>query len=210
MLILQSIKRLNALNSGNKLELILSRPISSYLRGTVPKFENNYKVFCMEVKVLVVEDHSIVKMGLTAILNKLNVHTVADVSTCAELMTELGNNEYTHLILDIILPDGNTLEYIEAINEKYPHLSILVHSMQPVEVYGKISNKFNIHSYLHKGASESEINYHLELFINGQPLTIKKKVEDASNPFSTLAVRELEILHYLLNGYRTKEIANSL
>jgi DNA-binding NarL/FixJ family response regulator len=82
--------------------------------------------------------------------------------------------------------------------------------MQPVEVYGKISNKFKIHSYLHKGASESEINYHLELYIKGQPLALKKKVEDVGNPFSTLAVRELEILHYLLNGYRTKEIANSL
>jgi DNA-binding NarL/FixJ family response regulator len=164
----------------------------------------------MEIKVLVVEDHSIVKMGLTAILNKLNVQKVADVSTCADLMIELGTNDYTHLILDIILPDGNTLEYIETINEKYPHLSILVHSMQPVEVYGKISNKFNIYSYLHKGASESEINYHLELFIKGQPLALKKKVEESSNPFSTLAVRELEILHYLLNGYRTKEIANSL
>jgi DNA-binding NarL/FixJ family response regulator len=164
----------------------------------------------MDVKVLVVEDHSIVKMGLTAILNKLNVQKVGDVATCTDLMIELGANDYTHLILDIILPDGNTLEYIETITEKYPHLSILVHSMQPVEVYGKISNKFKIHSYLHKGASESEINYHLELFIKGQPLALKKKVEDVGNPFSTLAVRELEILHYLLNGYRTKEIANSL
>ncbi len=164
----------------------------------------------MDVKVLVVEDHSIVKMGLTAILNKLNVQKVGDVSTCTDLMIELGTNDYTHLILDIILPDGNTLEYLVTITEKYPHLSILVHSMQPVEVYGKISNKFKIHSYLHKGASESEINYHLELYIKGQPLALKKKVEDVGNPFSTLAVRELEILHYLLNGYRTKEIANSL
>jgi len=164
----------------------------------------------MEVKVLVAEDHSIVKMGLTAILNKLNVQKVADVSTCADLVIELGTNDYTHLILDIILPDGNTLEYIETITEKYPHLSILVHSMQPVEVYGKISNKFKIHSYLHKGASESEINYHIELFIRNQPLVLKKKIEEEGNPFSTLAVRELEILHYLLNGFRTKEIANSL
>jgi DNA-binding NarL/FixJ family response regulator len=164
----------------------------------------------METKVLVVEDHSIVKMGLTAILNKLKVQEIGDVSTCTDLMNELATNDYTHLILDIILPDGNTLEYIETINEKYPNLSILVHSMQPEEVYGKISNKFNIHSYLHKGASESEINYHLELFIKNQPLVIKKKIEDTSNPFSTLAVRELEILHYLLNGYRTKEIANLL
>lgn len=164
----------------------------------------------MEPKVLVAEDHSIVKMGLTAILNRMNVQTIAEVSTCIGLMEELANHPYTHLILDIILPDGNSLEYIEKINEKYPNLSILVHSMQPIDVYGKITNKFNIHSYLHKGASETEINYHLELFIKNQPIVIKKKVEDSGNPFSTLAVRELEILHYLLNGYRTKEIANLL
>lgn len=164
----------------------------------------------MEPKVLLAEDHSIVKMGLTAILNRMNVQTIAEVSTCIGLMEELANHPYTHLILDIILPDGNSLEYIEKINEKFPNLSILVHSMQPIDVYGKITNKFNIHSYLHKGASETEINYHLELFIKNQPIVIKKKVEDSGNPFSTLAVRELEILHYLLNGYRTKEIANLL
>jgi DNA-binding NarL/FixJ family response regulator len=164
----------------------------------------------METKVLVAEDHSIVKMGLTAILNRLDVQKVGDVSTCIQLMEELATNDYSHLILDIILPDGNTVEYLDKINEKYPNLSILMHSMQPEDVYGKISNKYNIHSYLHKGASESEINYHLELFIKNQPIQIKKKIEDSTNPFSTLAVRELEILHYLLNGYRTKEIANLL
>ena len=102
------------------------------------------------------------------------------------------------------------VDVFESINLKYPALSILVHSMQPVEVYGKIANKYNIHSYLHKGASESEIFYQLELFVKNQPLNIKKKLDDSVNPFSTLAVRELEILHYLLNGHRTKEIATSL
>ena len=164
----------------------------------------------MGLNVLVAEDHSIVKMGLTAILNRLGVEKVADVSTCSDLIKELASNHYTHLILDIILPDGNTVEYLDKIVEKYPNLSILIHSMQPIDVYGKISNKFNIHSYLHKGASETEINYHLELFIKNQPVLIKKKMENTTNPFSTLAVRELEILHYLLNGYRTKEIANLL
>ncbi len=164
----------------------------------------------METKILIADDHSIVKMGLTAILNKMGVQNVDTVNTIEELKNEIGSSNYTHLILDIIMPDGNSLELIESINTKYPNLSILVHSMQPVDVYGKIANKFNIHSYLHKGASESEINYQLELFIKNQPLHLKKKLEDSVNPFSTLAVRELEILHYLLNGHRTKEIAASL
>ena len=164
----------------------------------------------METKILIADDHSIVKMGLTAILNKMGVQNIETVSTIDELKSELEKINYTHLVLDIIMPDGNSLELIEFINLNHPALSILVHSMQPVDVYGKIANKYTIHSYLHKGASESEINYQLELFVKNQPLNLKKKLEDSVNPFSTLAVRELEILHYLLNGHRTKEIAASL
>ena len=164
----------------------------------------------METKILIADDHSIVKMGLTAILNRMGVQNVDTVNSIEELKTEIEKSNYTHLILDVIMPDGNSLELIESINTRFPKLSILVHSMQPIEVYGKIANKFNIHSYLHKGASESEINYQLELFVKNQPLNLKRKLEDSVNPFSTLAVRELEILHYLLNGHRTKEIAASL
>lgn len=164
----------------------------------------------MEAKILIADDHSIVKMGLTAILNKMGAKQIDTVSNIAELKEALNRNVYTHLVLDIIMPDGNSLELIEHINLTQQSLSILVHSMQPVEVYGKIASKFQIHSYLHKGASESEIHYQLELFIKNQPLQLKKKLDDTINPFSTLAVRELEILHYLLNGHRTKEIATNL
>ena len=123
-------------------------------------------------------------------------------------MLKIGN--YTHLILDIILPDGNAIEIIEDINKLYPELSILIHSMQPIEVYGKILKKYQIHSYLYKGVTENEIKYHLECFINSMPLAVSKVIENEINLFSTLAVRELEVLHYLLKGYRTKEISTLL
>ena len=164
----------------------------------------------MEPKILIADDHSIVKMGLTAILNKMGAKQIDTVSNIAELKDAITRNVYTHLILDIIMPDGNSIELLEQINTSHPNISILVHSMQPTEVYGKIANKFQIHSYLPQGASETEIHYQLELFVKNQPLQIKKKLDDHINPFSTLAVRELEILHYLLNGHRTKEIATSL
>jgi two-component system invasion response regulator UvrY len=107
----------------------------------------------MEPSILIADDHSIVKMGLTAILNRMGAKKVDSVSSIEELKEALANKVYTHLVLDIILPDGNSLELIEHINTTQSNLSILVHSMQPVEVYGKIASKFNIHSYLHKGAS---------------------------------------------------------
>lgn len=164
----------------------------------------------MEINILIADDHNIVKMGLTTILNKLGVQNVDTVNNLSDLKSKLNLKSYTHLILDIILPDGNSLEILELINTNYPATAILIHTMQPEEVYGKIANKYNIHSYLYKGASESEINYQLELFVNKKNIYIHKKLDDSINPFCSLAVRELEILHYLLNGHRTKEIATIL
>ena len=164
----------------------------------------------METKVLIADDHSIVRMGLGSLIKQLNVSVVDEVANCADLMAQLNTETYTHLILDLIMPDGNALEMIENINRLYPDLSILIHSMQPIEVYGKILKKYKVHSYLYKGVSESEIKKHIESFIKLEDLPFSKQFDKDNNPFSSLAVRELEVLHYLLNGYRTKEISTTL
>jgi DNA-binding NarL/FixJ family response regulator len=93
----------------------------------------------MDSKVIIADDHSIVRMGLSSLIKQFNVQVVDEVATCNELMQALKNDTYTHLVLDIILPDGNTLEIIENINNSYPKLSILIHSMQPIE---EVSNTF--------------------------------------------------------------------
>ena len=123
-------------------------------------------------KIIIADDHSIVRMGLSSLIKQYHVSVVDEVVNCSQLMQQLKNEPYTHLILDIILPDGNSLEIIENINNLYPKLSILIHSMQPIEVYGKILKKYNIHSYLYKGVSENEIKYHVESFINSVPLAM--------------------------------------
>jgi len=164
----------------------------------------------MEKRVLIADDHSIVRMGLGSLIKHLDVSVVDEVANCADLMAQLNTEIYSHLILDLIMPDGNALEMIENINRLYPDLSILIHSMQPIEVYGKILKKYKVHSYLYKGVSESEIKKHIKSFIKLEDLSFSKHFDRDNNPFSKLAVRELEVLHYLLNGYRTKEISTTL
>ncbi len=164
----------------------------------------------MQPKVLIADDHSIVRMGLCSLIKQLNDSIVDEVANCNDLMKQLKLNSYTHLILDLIMPDGNAMELIESITKSYSDLSILIHSMQPFEVYGKLMAKFQIHSYLHKGASELEIKKHIEYFILSKEFKHERQIEKNDNPFSSLSIRELEVLHYLLNGYRTKEISNTL
>jgi two-component system invasion response regulator UvrY len=165
----------------------------------------------MQPTILLADDHSIIRNGLKLYL-QLNIGCtgIGEVSSCNALMNELVKNKYTHLILDIILSDGSTLEVIPNIKRVYPHLNIMIFSMQPVEVYGEALKQYGINYYLSKTVAEDEIIDMLGKFIHNQEPATKRQPVTKDNPFSSLAPRELEILHYVLKGIGTKEISETL
>lgn len=165
----------------------------------------------MQASILLADDHSIIRNGLKLYL-QLNIGCtdISEVGSCNGLMNELVKKKYTHLILDIILSDGSTLEVIPNIRKVYPHLNIMIFSMQPMEVYGEALKQYGINYYLSKTVGEDEIIDMLSHFINNQAPALRKQPVTKDNPFSSLAPRELEILHYVLKGIGTKEIADNL
>jgi two-component system, NarL family, invasion response regulator UvrY len=166
----------------------------------------------MDVKVLLADDHSMIRKGLKLYLQmNLGLTDITEASNCNELMKELVKTRYTHLILDIILADGNSLEVIPNIKRVYPELNIMMFSMQPAEVYGEALKFYGINYYLSKSSAEEEILHMLKVFLNNEVPGVKKaSYSSEDNPFSSLAPRELEILHYLLKGMGTKNIAETL
>ena len=74
----------------------------------------------------------------------LGYSNIQEVGNCNELMNELVKKKYTHLVLDIILSDGSTLEVIPNITRVFPDLQILVFSMQPAEIYGEALKQYGI------------------------------------------------------------------
>jgi DNA-binding NarL/FixJ family response regulator len=166
-----------------------------------------------EPRILLADDHSMIRKGLKLYLqSNLECKSIGEVSSCTELMKELIREKYTHLILDIILNDGSTLEVIPNITKVYPKLKILVFSMQPAEVYGEAIKQYGLKQYLSKSLGEEEIYERLKQFILGEQIPDMefKSRNSPENPFASLAPRELEILHYLLRGMRTKEIAETI
>jgi DNA-binding NarL/FixJ family response regulator len=134
---------------------------------------------------------------------------IHEVATCNDLMKELVKNKYTHLILDIILSDGSTLEVIPNIRRVYPDLHILVFSMQPAEIYGEALKQYGINHYMSKTIGEEEMIQVLQKFLHNEE-PVRNNINHHDNPFTTLAPRELEILHYILKGIGTKDIADTL
>ncbi len=109
-------------------------------------------------QILLADDHSMIRKGLKLLLQlHLGYNGVRELASCHELMKELMKKIYTHLILDIILTDGNTLEVLPNIRRLYPDLSILVFSMQPAEVYGEALKQYGIYYYLSKTSPEEWI-----------------------------------------------------
>lgn len=164
-----------------------------------------------EKNILLADDHSIIRNGLKLYLQyNLGCNNISEVSNCHELMYALIKKEYTHLILDIILTDGSSMEVIPNLRKVYPDLKIMIFSMQPIEVYGQALKQFGVKYYLSKTVGEEEILHMLADFMNDEQSSLENKIHNKENPFSTLAPRELEILHYLLKGIGTKDISDTL
>ena len=166
----------------------------------------------MQPDILIADDHSMIRKGLKLYMQmNLGYNNIQEVGSCNELMKELVKKKYTHLVLDIILSDGSTLEVIPNITRVFPDLQILVFSMQPAEIYGEALKQYGIQYYLSKSSGEDEIISVLQKFLQNE-LTASRPtgIQNTDNPFTLLAPRELEILHYVLKGIGTKNIAETL
>lgn len=168
-------------------------------------------------KILIADDHVIVSRGLYYLitLNFTSVDVV-EVHSLKYLMDELSQEGYTHLILDLNLDDGNSMDVLPEIKEKYPELFILIYSMVSEDVFGKKLMEYEISGFLSKKSDENEIVQALNVFLQGG-IFLSKKLKEvfdtpdgdlaAQNVFHTLSASELKVLGMILKGNRTKEIA---
>lgn len=166
----------------------------------------------MQDRILIADDHSMIRKGIKLLLQThLGIKDISEVASGNGVMSELQKKDYTHLILDIILPDCTSLEIVPNIQRLYPDLKIMVFSMLNGSVYGEALKQYNIYYYLEKTTKEEDTIAFLDNFINRyNPADIAQVKGISSNPFTQLSARELEVLHYMLGGHGTKEISTLL
>src|SRR6185437_4448141 len=163
-------------------------------------------------ELLICDDHLMIRKGLVAICqSQWGLTSIDEASSCNELMRALKRKTYTHVIMDLVLPDGVTMEILPNIRSLYPELHILIFSMQPLGMYRAGLARYGITEFISKSAPERETFRQLQDFLYDSPSRVSESaVPVEKTAFDKLTPRETEVLHYLLMGMGSAEIGNIL
>jgi len=166
----------------------------------------------MSPKILLADDHSMITKGVRLLCElQMGFSEIREVTSCKHLLQELEHRSYTHLVLDINLSDGSSIDILPTIKKNYPDLHIAVLTVHGDNIYYNALKQYGIQHFINKSEeAEDTVAILGKFFRNDIPARNKPIATGDQNPFANIAPRELQILHYWLQGTNTKEIARLL
>ncbi len=172
------------------------------------------------MKIMICDDHKIVRDGLRQILQQLHgVSVIAEAGSGDELLDTLKTDDFNIVLLDISLPDRNGLEILQSVKVKWPATNVLMLSMHPQEQYAKRALALGASGYLTKDTASEELLIAVQRVSDGGKYISQSLAENLAFSFSKgekkqdheiLSSREFEIMIKLANGKSLQEIANEL
>jgi len=110
------------------------------------------------IKILVADDHAIVREGLKQILSQTpDLVVIAEASNGQEVIDKISKNYFNLVILDITMPGKSGLEVLREIKGQKPKLPVLILSMYPEDQYAERVLKAGASGYLTKDSAPDEL-----------------------------------------------------
>jgi DNA-binding NarL/FixJ family response regulator len=172
------------------------------------------------IKILVVDDHTIVRDGVKRILVDTPDMVVADeASNGEEVINKVGNNHYDLVLLDISLPGRDGLDVLKQLKCTNPGIPVLILSMYPEEHYAVRSLRAGASGYLTKQSSSDELIGAIRKVAQGrryitpslaEKLAFELGVDVRKLPHEKLSDREYQVMCMFGSGKTVKEIAETL
>lgn len=172
------------------------------------------------IKILIVDDHPIVRKGMRQILSEVDDIQITDESDKAcDVPVKIRQQHFDVVLLDISLPDVNGLEVLKQIKYEKPDLPVLILSTYPEEQYAVRTLKAGAAGYLTKDKAPGElINAIRKVSVGRKYISsyVAEKLADelykdsGKLPHETLSDREYQILTLIAEGKTCNEIADML
>jgi two-component system invasion response regulator UvrY len=172
------------------------------------------------IRVLVADDHAVVRRGLMQILAEAPDMVVAgEASTGREVLQAMQKHDYDVLVLDIAMPEGGGLEVLQQLQTLKPDLRVLILSMYPERQYAVRALKSGAAGYLTKESVPDELIAAIRKVARGgkyvsqslaEQLTSELRGEVEKEPHETLSDREFQVMTLLAAGKSVTDVAEEL
>ena len=174
------------------------------------------------VRVLIADDHTIVRSGLRLLLEaEPDIDVIGEAFNGQEAIEKAEVFQPDVILMDITMPGLDGLEATISIKKRWPHIQVIALTMHRSDEYFFEMLKNGASGYLLKGAETGELMDAVRTVASGDvylyPSMTRKLVqgylqqlESEVSPINLLTAREREVLHLLVEGYSNKEIADKL
>lgn len=173
-----------------------------------------------KIKLLIADDHEVVRSGLKVLLADTDIKIVGEVATGATAVKFALEHDIDVALLDIRMPDGDGLTSLGRIKLDKPDLPILILSTFDNPTYVARAVALGASGYLLKGCTRDDLIKAIHIAVAGESAWTREELRRVTGALATprltadievpLTQRESEVLKQLAHGLTNKEIAQTL
>jgi DNA-binding NarL/FixJ family response regulator len=174
------------------------------------------------MRVMLVDDHEVVRLGFAALLRATSVYEVtAEASSVAQAYISIQEAELKNLLPDVLITDLNLggasgLELIGRVRERFPAIKILALSMHENGALVQRALDLGAQGYFCKSSKPSGLKEAIEIiaagriFIDAAAQSALDVHRQTKQVFESLTRREFEVLHQMIKGENYLSIGKTL
>jgi DNA-binding NarL/FixJ family response regulator len=172
------------------------------------------------IRVLVADDHAIVRRGLKLILSEeFERVVVGEAQNGKELIEQIEKDDWEVVVLDITMPGRSGLDLLKEIKRLRPQLPVLILSMHSEDQFAVRAFKAGAAGYMTKEKAPEELVKAIKKVLAGgkyvsatlaETLVSGLEVDTDKPAYESLSEREYQVLRMIASGKTVKEIADEL
>jgi len=173
------------------------------------------------IRVLLVDDHELVRTGFRHILAGSNeVDVVGEANSGEDALAKIKTSAPDLVLMDVNMPGIGGIEATRKIKRLYPSIQVIVITIHSDTPFPEQLHDAGALGYLTKGCPADELFEAIHTVNRGKPFIsseVSKKLtlaringRDSDAPFSALSQREMQVFLMITQGHKTQEISDSL
>jgi DNA-binding NarL/FixJ family response regulator len=172
------------------------------------------------MRILIADDHEVVREGLKQIVRKVNPFAdIDEASSGTDTLVLLEKNDYDLTIMDISMPGKSGLDVLQVLKDRNKRIPVLILSIHAEEQYAVRALKSGASGYLSKSSVYRELATAIDTILSGgryiSPSLAAHLLSDTTDngnrmPHERLSPREFQVMCMLARGKSVNEIATDL